>query len=112
MRSTPQVGSREAPGSARRRRRAGGYMAGFTGVDGKRRSPLLLTATALAVVCTVSLSPAMANRFGPFDTRLTDDSDRLGQNGVNAARTTSGGRHYEWQYHYGHEWEGHLSKGD
>ena len=36
---------------------------------------LLLTATALAVVCTVGLSPAMANRFGPFDTRLTDDSD-------------------------------------
>jgi hypothetical protein len=69
---------------------------------------LLLTATALAVVSIVSLSPAMANRFGPFDTRLTDDSDRLGQNGVNAATTTADGRHYEWQYHYGHqEWEGH-----
>ena len=49
---------------------------------------LLLTATALAVVCTLGLSPAMANRFGPFDTRLTDDSDALGQNGRNAATTT------------------------
>jgi heme/copper-type cytochrome/quinol oxidase subunit 1 len=68
---------------------------------------LLLTATALAVVCTVGLSPAMANRFGPFDTRLTDDSDALGQNGLSAATTTTDGRHYEWQYHYGHEWEGH-----
>jgi len=68
---------------------------------------LLLTATALAVVCTVSLSPAMANRFGPFDPRLTDDSDALGQNGLSAATTTPDGRHYEWQYHYGHEWEGH-----
>ena len=45
---------------------------------------LLLTATALAVVCTLGLSPAMANRFGPFDTRLTDDSDALGQNGLSA----------------------------
>jgi hypothetical protein len=69
---------------------------------------LLLTATALTMVAAASLSPAMANRFGPFDTRLTDDSDRLGQNGINAATTTADGRHYEWQYHYGHqEWEGH-----
>jgi hypothetical protein len=69
---------------------------------------VLLTATALAVASTVSLSPAMANRFGPFDTRLTDDSDRLGQNGVNASTTTADGSHYEWQYHYGrHGWEGH-----
>jgi len=69
---------------------------------------LLLAASGLAVVCAVSLSPAMANRFGPFDTRLTDDSDRLGQNGVNAATTTTDGKHYEWQYHYGHVgWEGH-----
>ena len=68
---------------------------------------LLLTATALTVVCTVGLSPAMANRFGPFDTRLTDDSDALGQNGRNAATKTPDGRHYERQYHYGHEWEGH-----
>jgi len=69
---------------------------------------LLLTATALAVVCTLGLSPAMANRFGPFDTRLTDDSDALGQNGRNAATTTPDGRHYEWQYHYGHKWEGSV----
>ena len=69
---------------------------------------LLLTATALAVVCTVSLSPAMANRIGPDDTRLTDYSNMLGQNGVNATMTTPHGRHYEWQYHYGHDgWEGH-----
>lgn len=69
---------------------------------------LLLTATAAVVVYSVSLSPAMANRFGPFDTRLTDDSDRLGQNGINAATTTVDGRHYEWQYHIGnHGWEGH-----
>ena len=68
---------------------------------------LLLTATALAVVCTLGLSPAMANRFGPFDTRLTDDSDALGQNGVNATMTTPDGRHYKWEYHYGHGWEGH-----
>jgi hypothetical protein len=68
---------------------------------------LLLTAAALAV-SAASLSPAMANRFGPFDTRLTDDSDRLGQNGINAATTTPDGRHYEWQYHYGrHGFEGH-----
>ncbi len=66
---------------------------------------LLLTAAALVVVCTVGLSPAVANRFGPFDTRLTDDSDALGQNGLNAATTTPDGRHDEWQYHYGHEWE-------
>jgi hypothetical protein len=69
---------------------------------------LLLTATALTMVAAASLSPAMANRFGPFDTRLTDDSDRLGQNGINAATTTPDGRHYQWQYHYGHQkWEGH-----
>jgi hypothetical protein len=69
---------------------------------------LLLTATALTMVAAASLSPAMANRFGPFDTRLTDDSDRLGQNGINAATTTPDGRYYQWQYHYGHqEWEGH-----
>jgi hypothetical protein len=60
---------------------------------------LLLASTALAVASAVNLSPAMANRFGPFDTRLTNDSDRLGQNGVNAATTTVDGRHYEWQYH-------------
>jgi hypothetical protein len=58
---------------------------------------LLLTATALTMVAAASLSPAMANRFGPFDTRLTDDSDRLGQNGINAATTTPDGRHYQWQ---------------
>jgi hypothetical protein len=34
--------------------------------------------------------------FGPFDTRLTDDNDRLGHNGVNATTTTADGRHYEW----------------
>jgi hypothetical protein len=68
---------------------------------------LLLTATALAVVYTLGLSPAMANRFGPFDTRLTDDSDALAQNGLSAVTTTTDGRHYQWQYHYGHEWEGH-----
>ena len=68
---------------------------------------LLLTATALAVVVTMSLSPATANRFGPFDTRLIDDSDALGQNGLSAAATTTDGVHYQWQYHYGHEWEGH-----
>jgi hypothetical protein len=68
---------------------------------------LLLTATALAMVYTLGLSPAMANRFGPFDTRLTDDSDALAQNGLSAATTTTDGRHYQWQYHYGHEWEGH-----
>ena len=67
--------------------------------------PLLFAATALAIVAAANLSPAMANRLGPFDTRLSDDSDRLGQNGVNAATTTPDGRHYEWQYHYGHEWE-------
>ena len=61
---------------------------------------LLFTAAALGVVCTLGLSPAMANRFGPFDTRLTDDSDALGQNGLNAATTTPDGKHYEWQYHY------------
>jgi hypothetical protein len=59
---------------------------------------LLLASTALAVASAVNLSPAMANRFGPFDTRLTNDSNRLGQNGVNAATTTADGRHYEWQY--------------
>jgi len=68
---------------------------------------LLLTTTALAVVCTVGLSPAMANRFGPFDTRLTDYSDALGRNGLSAATTTPDGRHYIWEYHYGREWEGH-----
>jgi len=70
---------------------------------------LLLTATALAMVYTVSLSPAMANRLGPDDTRLTDYSDMLGQNGVNATMTTPDGRHYKWEYHYGHNgsWEGH-----
>jgi hypothetical protein len=68
---------------------------------------LLLTATALAVVYTLGLSPAMANRFGPFDTRLTDDSDALAQNGLSAVTTATDGRHYQWQYHYGHEWEGH-----
>jgi hypothetical protein len=71
---------------------------------------ILLTATALAVVSTVSLSPAMANRFGPFDTRSTDYSDMLGENGIDAATTTTDGRHYEWQYHYGHSaWEGHWA---
>jgi len=70
---------------------------------------LLLTATALAVVYTVSLSPAMANRLGPDDTRLTDWSDMLGQNGVNAATPTPDGLGYVWEYHYGHNgsWEGH-----
>ena len=71
----------------------------------------LLAATALAVVTALSLSPAMANRFGPYDTRLTDDSDRLGQNGVNAATPAPPGMHYVWQYHYGHngDWEGHWA---
>ena len=72
-----------------------------------RKETLLLAFTALAVASAANLSLAMANRFGPFDTRLTDDSDALGQNGRNAATTTPDGRHYEWQYHYGHEWEGH-----
>ena len=67
----------------------------------------LLAATALAVVTVVSVSPAMANRSSPDDTRLTDWSDMLGQNGVNATMTTPDGRHYKWEYHYGHEWEGH-----
>ena len=68
---------------------------------------LLLAATTLAVVATVSLSPVLANRLGPFDTRVTDWSDMSGQNGINAATTTADGRHYEWQYHYGrHGWEG------
>jgi len=69
----------------------------------------LLAATALAVVTALSLSSAMANRFGPFDTRTTDYSDQLGQNGVNAATPTPDGRGYVWEYHYGHNgsWEGH-----
>ena len=69
----------------------------------------LLAGTALAVVTAVNLSPAMANRLGPFDTRATDSSDLLGQNGVNAATPTPDGGHYVWEYHYGHngEWEGH-----
>jgi hypothetical protein len=69
----------------------------------------LLAATALAVVTTLSLSPAMANRFGPFDTRTTDSSDQLGQNGINAATPTPDGRGYVWEYHYGRDgsWEGH-----
>jgi hypothetical protein len=69
----------------------------------------LLAVLALAVVTAANLSPAMANRFGPFDTRLTDYSDMLGQNGVNAATTTPDGGHYVWEYHYGRngEWEGH-----
>jgi hypothetical protein len=54
----------------------------------------LLAVLALAVVTAANLSPAMANRFGPFDTRLTDYSDMLGQNGVNAATTTPDGGHY------------------
>jgi hypothetical protein len=51
----------------------------------------------------------MANRFGPFDTRTTDYSDQLGQNGINAATPTPGGGHYVWEYHYGRDgsWEGH-----
>jgi len=68
---------------------------------------LLLGAAALAVLATANYSPALANRFGPFDTRVTDWSDMLGQNGTNAATTTADGRHYEWQYDYGrHGWEG------
>ncbi len=69
----------------------------------------LLAATALAVITVASLSPAMANRLGPFDTRSTDSSDMLGQNGVNAATPTSDGRGHVWEYHYGHNgsWEGH-----
>jgi hypothetical protein len=69
----------------------------------------LLAGTALAVVTVANLSPAMANRLGPFDTRATDSSDMLGQNGVNAATPTPDGSHYVWEYHYGHngEWEGH-----
>jgi len=69
----------------------------------------LLAATALAVVTAVSLSPAMANRSSPDDTRLTDWSDMLGQNGVNAATPTPDGLGYVWEYHYGHNgsWEGH-----
>jgi hypothetical protein len=69
----------------------------------------LLAATALAVVTALSLSSAMANRFGPFDTRTTDYSDQLGQNGINAATPTPGGGHYVWEYHYGRDgsWEGH-----
>jgi hypothetical protein len=69
----------------------------------------LLAGTALAVVTAVQVSPTMANRFSPYDTRLTDSSDMQGQNGVNAATTTPDGRHYKWEYHYGHNgsWEGH-----
>ena len=51
----------------------------------------LLAGTALAVVTAVNLSPAMANRLGPFDTRVTDYSDLMGQDGVNAATTTPDG---------------------
>ena len=70
---------------------------------------LLLAATTLAVVATASLSPSLANRFGPFDMRVTDWSDMLGQNGINAATTTADGRHYEWQYNYGrHGWGGNC----
>ena len=70
---------------------------------------LLLGTAVLAVVATANLSSALANRLGPFDTRVTDWSDMLGQNGVNAATPTPGGGHYVWEYHYGHngEWEGH-----
>ena len=69
----------------------------------------LFAATALAVVAAVSLSQAMANRLGPDDTRLSDGSDMMGQNGVNAATPTPDGRGYVWEYHYGHNgsWEGH-----
>jgi hypothetical protein len=69
----------------------------------------LLAATALAVITSMSLSPAMAQRLGPDDTRLNDWSDMLGQNGVNAATPTPDGRGYVWEYHYGHNgsWEGH-----
>ena len=74
---------------------------------------LFLGAAVLAVVATANLSPAMANRLGPFDTRLTDWSDMLGQNGISAATTTADGRHYEWQYHIGrHGWEGHWVPSD
>jgi hypothetical protein len=69
---------------------------------------LLLAGTALAVVSAANLSPAMANRLGPYDTRLTDSSDMLGQNCLNAATAAPGGGHYVWEYHYGHDgWEGH-----
>ena len=61
----------------------------------------LLAAIALAVITDASHSPAMANRLGPCDTRTTDWSDMLGQNGVNAATPTPGGGHYVWEYHYG-----------
>ncbi len=43
----------------------------------------LLTGTALAIVTAANFSPAMANRLGPDDTRLSDWSDMLGQNGMN-----------------------------
>jgi hypothetical protein len=49
----------------------------------------------LLVAAAANFSPAMANRFGPFDKPLTDDTDRLGQNGVSAAITTADGRHYQ-----------------
>jgi len=70
---------------------------------------LLLAGTALAVVTAANLSPAMANRLGPDDTRSTDSSDLLGQNGVNASTPTPDGGHYVWEYHYGRNgsWEGH-----
>ena len=69
----------------------------------------LLAATALAVITVASLSPAMAQRLGPDDTRLNDWSDMLGQNGVNAVTPTPDGHGYVWEYHYGHNgsWEGH-----
>ena len=69
----------------------------------------LLAAITLAVITAASLSPAMANRLGPDDTRLNDWSDMLGQNGVNAATPTPDGQGYVWEYHYGHNgsWEGH-----
>ena len=69
----------------------------------------LLAAIALAVITAASLSPAMAQRLGPDDTRLNDWSDMLGQNGINAATPTPDGRGYVWEYHYGHNgsWEGH-----
>jgi hypothetical protein len=75
---------------------------------------LLLGAAVLAVVATANLSPVLANRFGPFDTRVTDWSDMLGQNGINAATTIADGRPYEWQYHYGRNWfwEGHWVPGN
>ena len=74
----------------------------------------LLAVTALTAIIAASLAPGVyytaINVHNPGrDTRTTDWSDMLGQNGVNAATPTPDGHGYVWEYHYGHNgsWEGH-----